>query len=296
MLLPLLRSLRPAQWSKNVFVLAPATFAGSLLEGGALAASATAFAAFCAAASAVYLFNDLRDREQDRRHPRKRLRPVASGSLGAAPAAAASATLAAAALGAAWSLNRETALLVGGYLVANLLYCLWLKEVVIVDVMVLASGYAVRVAAGAAAVGVGVSAWLLMCTVFLSLFLGFSKRRHELVLLPDDAGEQRAVLDHYSPTFLDQMMNVVTASTLLSYALYTTAEDTVARFGDYGLVWTVPFVLFGIFRYLYLIHQADDPRQRNPTELLLYDVPFLVNMGLYGLAVFAIVYLPAPAQ
>ena len=221
---------------------------------------------------------------------------MASGSLGAAPAAAASATLAAAALGAAWSLNRETALLVGGYLVANLLYCLWLKEVVIVDVMVLASGYVVRVAAGAAAVGVGVSAWLLMCTVFLSLFLGFSKRRHELVLLPDDAGEQRAVLDHYSPTFLDQMMNVVTASTLLSYALYTTAEDTVARFGDYGLVWTVPFVLFGIFRYLYLIHQADDPRQRNPTELLLYDVPFLINMGLYGLAVFAIVYLPAPAQ
>ena len=162
--------------------------------------------------------------------------------------------------------------------------------------MVLASGYVIRVVVGAAAVGVTVSAWLLLCTVFLSLFLGFSKRRHELVLLPADAGEQRAVLDHYSPTFLDQMMNVVTASTLLSYALYTTADETVMRFGDYGLVWTVPFVLFGIFRYLYLIHKAENPKQRNPTELLLYDVPFLVNVGLYALAVFVIVYLAGPAQ
>ena len=296
MLLPLLKSLRPAQWTKNVFVLAPATFAGSLLDPGTLRTSAVAFAAFCAAASAVYLFNDLRDREQDRRHPRKRLRPVASGDLGAAAAAAASAALAAAALIAAWTLNGETALLVGAYLLVNVLYSLWLKEIVIVDAMVLASGYVIRVAAGAAAVGVTVSAWLLLCTVFLSLFLGFSKRRHELVLLPDDAGGQRAVLDHYSPTFLDQMMNVVTASTLLSYALYTTADETVQRFGGYGLVWTVPFVLFGIFRYLYLIHQAANPKQRNPTELLLYDVPFLVNIGLYGLAVFLIVYLPGPAR
>ncbi|MDE2850683.1 MAG: decaprenyl-phosphate phosphoribosyltransferase [Acidobacteriota bacterium] len=294
--MPLFRSLRPAQWSKNVFVLAPATFAGSLLDRGTVAASAIAFVAFCAAASAVYLFNDLRDREQDRRHPRKRLRPVASGAVGTVPAAATGVVLAVAALTAALTLNRETAILVGLYLLANLLYSLWLKEIVIVDVMVLASGYVIRVLVGATAVGVTVSAWLLLCTVFLSLFLGFSKRRHELVLLPDDAGEQRAVLDHYSPTFLDQMMNVVTASTLLSYALYTTADETVMRFGDYGLVWTVPFVLFGIFRYLYLIHKADNPKQRNPTELLLYDVPFLVNVGLYALAVFLIVYLPGPAQ
>lgn len=294
--MPLFRSLRPAQWSKNVFVLAPATFAGSLLDRGTFEASAIAFVAFCAAASAVYLFNDLRDREQDRRHPRKRLRPVASGAVGTVPAAATGVVLAVAALTAALTLNRETAILVGLYLLANLLYSLWLKEIVIVDVMVLASGYVIRVLVGATAVGVTVSAWLLLCTVFLSLFLGFSKRRHELVLLPDDAGEQRAVLDHYSPTFLDQMMNVVTASTLLSYALYTTADETVMRFGDYGLVWTVPFVLFGIFRYLYLIHKADNPKQRNPTELLLYDVPFLVNVGLYALAVFLIVYLPGAPQ
>ncbi len=292
----LLRALRPAQWSKNVFVLAPATFAGIVLTPGVAGRAALAFAAFCAAASGVYLLNDLKDRRQDRQHPRKRRRPIASGALGVVPASLVSAGLAGAALVAAFSLSLETALLVGCYQAANLLYSLWLKEVVIVDVMVLASGYVLRVAAGAAAVGVNVSAWLLMCTVFLALFLGFSKRRHELVLLPEDAGRQRAVLQHYSPAFLDQMMNVVTASTLLSYALYATADETVSRYGDQGLVLTVPFVLFGIFRYLYLIHQADDPEQRNPTELLLSDIPFLVNIGLYGIAVMLIVYLPGPAQ
>ena len=295
MFTPLLRSLRPAQWSKNVFVLAPAAFAGGLTAPGTVTAAAVALVAFSAAASAVYLFNDLRDREQDRRHPTKRRRPVASGALGAAPAALASAALAAASLGAAWTLNGRTLLLVAAYLVVNLCYCLWLKRIVIVDVMVLSSGYVIRVLAGAAAVGVAVSAWLVLCTVFLALFLGFSKRRHELVLLVGEAGEQRSVLNHYSRTFLDQMMNVVTASTLLSYALYTTADETVARFGAYSLVWTVPFVLFGIFRYLYLIHQAANPKQRNPTELLLFDPPFLVNMGLYSVTVFLIVYL-RPAQ
>lgn len=279
-----------------MFVLAPAAFAGGLTDPGTVAAVSLAFVSFCAAASSVYLFNDLRDRERDRRHPKKRLRPVASGALGVVPASVAAALLSFVAVALAWNLNGQTALLVGAYLLVNLLYTLWLKEIVIVDVMVLSSGYVVRVLAGAAAVGVTVSEWLLLCTVFLALFLGFSKRRHELVLLPDDAREQRAVLNHYSQAFLDQMMNVVTASTLLSYALYTTADETVARFGAYSLIWTVPFVLFGIFRYLYLIHQADNPKQRNPTELLLFDVPFLANMGLYSLTVVLIVYLSSPPQ
>ncbi len=296
MFAPLFRSLRPAQWSKNVFVLAPATFAGGLTEPSTLAAAVVAAVAFCAAASAVYLFNDLVDRERDRRHPRKKLRPVASGALGVVPASVAAAILALVACGAAWTLNGQTTLLVFVYLAVNLLYTVWLKEIVILDVMVLSSGYVIRVLAGAAAVGAAVSAWLILCTVFLALFMGFSKRRHELVLLTDEAGEQRAVLTHYSPTFLDQMMNVVTASTLLSYALYTTADETVARFGAYSLVWTVPFVLFGIFRYLYLIHQAENPKQRNPTELLLFDVPFLVNIGLYSLTVLLILYVSGPAE
>lgn len=279
-----------------MFVLAPATFAGGLTEPATLAAAVVAAVAFCAAASAVYLFNDLADRERDRRHPRKKLRPVASGALGVVPAWVAGAILALAASGAAWTLNGQTTLLVFVYLAVNLLYTVWLKEIVILDVMVLSSGYVIRVLAGAAAVGATVSAWLILCTVFLALFMGFSKRRHELVLLTAEAGEQRAVLTHYSPTFLDQMMNVVTASTLLSYALYTTADETVTRFGAYSLVWTVPFVLFGIFRYLYLIHQAENPKQRNPTELLLFDVPFLVNIGLYSLTVLLILYVSGPAE
>ena len=279
-----------------MFVLAPATFAGGLTEPETVAASVVAALAFCAAASAVYLFNDLVDRERDRRHPRKKLRPVASGALGVVPASVAAAILALVACGAAWTLNGQTTLLVFVYLAVNLLYTVWLKEIVILDVMVLSSGYVIRVLAGAAAVGAAVSAWLILCTVFLALFMGFSKRRHELVLLTDEAGEQRAVLTHYSPTFLDQMMNVVTASTLLSYALYTTADETVARFGAYSLVWTVPFVLFGIFRYLYLIHQAENPKQRNPTELLLFDVPFLVNIGLYSLTVLLILYVSSSPE
>lgn len=279
-----------------MFVLAPATFAGGLTDPETVAASVVAALAFCAAASAVYLFNDLVDRERDRRHPKKKLRPLASGALGVVPASVAGAILALVASGAAWTLNGQTTLLVFVYLAVNLLYTVWLKEIVILDVMVLSSGYVIRVLAGAAAVGAMVSAWLILCTVFLALFMGFSKRRHELVLLTDEAGEQRAVLTHYSPTFLDQMMNVVTASTLLSYALYTTADETVARFGAYSLVWTVPFVLFGIFRYLYLIHQAENPKQRNPTELLLFDVPFLVNIGLYSLTVLLILYVSGPAE
>jgi len=202
--------------------------------------------------------------------------------------------LAVAAVAAAWALNAATTWLIAAYLLVNVLYTLWLKRIVIIDVMSLASGFVIRVLAGAAAAGVTVSAWLVLCTVFLSLFLGFSKRRHELALQSESGGVQRAVLDHYSPTFLDQMMNVVTASTLVSYALYATADETTARFGGHGLVWTVPFVLFGIFRYLYLIHQAADPRQRNPTELLLFDLPFLANMGLYGITVLLIVQRSAP--
>ena len=278
-----------------MFVLAPATFAGGLTEPETVTASVVAAVAFCAAASAVYLFNDLVDRERDRRHPTKRLRPVASGALGTVPASTACSILVLLAGSTAWTLNGRTTLLVAAYLAVNLLYTVWLKEIVIVDVMVLSSGYVIRVLAGASAVGATVSAWLLLCTVFLALFLGFSKRRHELILLPGEAGDQRAVLTHYNPTFLDQMMNVVTASTLLSYALYTTADETVARFGAYSLVWTVPFVLFGIFRYLYLIHQAENPKRRNPTELLLFDLPFLVNIGLYSLTVLLIIYAGSAA-
>lgn len=284
---PLLRALRPAQWAKNVFVLAPLVFARRLEDTAALAAAAVAFAVFCAAASAIYLLNDLRDRDEDRRHPLKRRRPIASGALAPRPAGAVAGLLGAAAFAGGGYLGPTFLGLLAIYLGLNLLYSSWLKRVVILDVMAVAAGYIIRVEAGAAAVGVEVSNWLLLCTTFLALFLVFSKRRHELTLLADGAVEQRAVLSHYSAAFLDQMINVVTASTVVAYALYAVDPATVARFGSDDLVVTVPLVLFGVFRYLYLIYQR--PGRRNPTEVVLTDPPSLVNLLLWGLVVLWIV-------
>ncbi len=284
----LLRAIRPIQWVKNGFVLAPVVFAHQLDEPEVLGRAALAFAAFCAAASAVYLFNDLRDREDDRRHPLKRSRPIARGDLGVPLAWVAAVLLAGAALAASVPLGRGFGGLLALYLGINLLYSSWLKRLVIIDVMLVAVGYVIRVEAGAAAVGVALSSWLLLCTIFLALFLIFSKRRHELLLLAEEAGDHRAVLDHYSPTFLDQMINVVTASTVVSYALYVVDPETISRFGSERLVYTVPLVLYGIFRYLYLVYQR--PRRRNPTEAVLKDLPSVINVLVWGLAVLWIVY------
>jgi 4-hydroxybenzoate polyprenyltransferase len=288
MLSPLVRALRPPQWVKNLFVLAPAVFAHRLLEPAVMLRAGLAFLAFCAASSAVYLLNDLRDREADQQHPLKRLRPLAAGTLSPALASGAALGLAAGALATAVWLGPLFAAVLGIYFALNLAYSWHLKHVVILDVMIVAIGFVLRVEAGAAAIGVGVSSWILLCTIFLALFLAFSKRRHELLLLSHEAAGQRRVLSHYSPKFLDQMINVVTASAVLSYALYATAEESLARHGR-GLVYTLPFVLFGVFRYLYLVYQR--PGELNPTESLLTDLPFLANLVLWGLAVVGVLYV-----
>ncbi|MCL4839518.1 MAG: decaprenyl-phosphate phosphoribosyltransferase [Thermoanaerobaculia bacterium] len=287
MLLALLQSLRPAQWTKNLFVLAPLLFARRLSDPQAVGAALLAFACFCAAASAVYLFNDLADRERDRSHPLKRHRPVASGRLAPAAATVAALLLATAAAAGAVRLGARFGLLLGAYLTVNVLYTLALKRFVILDVMAIAAGFLLRVLAGAAAIAVAVSHWLLLCTGFLALFLGFSKRRHEL-LLTADAADGREVLAHYSPAFLDQMINVVTASTVVCYALYAVDAQTVAKFGSERLILTLPMVLFGIFRYLYLAYQVRD--QRSPTEAILTDPPFLANLLLWASVAAAIVH------
>ncbi|MEO8502772.1 MAG: decaprenyl-phosphate phosphoribosyltransferase [Acidobacteriota bacterium] len=284
----LLRSMRPTQWSKNVFVFAPLVFAHLLTNREALAQAGLAFAAFCAAASAIYLVNDVRDREEDRRHPLKRRRPIAAGELGVPAALVAALALGVGALAIALQLGSLFAGLLGGYVALNLLYSVSLKHVVILDVMCIAAGFVLRVMAGAAAVGAAVSNWLILCTTFLALFLAFSKRRHELLLLSEGAAEQRRVLEDYSPAFLDQMINVVTASAVVSYALYAVAPETVQKFHSEHLVYTLPLVLFGIFRYLYLTYQRKE--LRNPTEAILRDAPFLINLALWALAVMAIVY------
>ena len=288
MIRPLVRSLRPTQWAKNLFVLAPAVFAGVLLDERVAVRVALALVAFCFASSAVYLVNDLRDREEDRRHPLKRHRPLAAGTLSVPAAVVAVVVLAGAAAAISLYLGLPFALILGGYLLLNLLYTLRLKHMVILDVMAISMGFVLRVEAGAEASDVAVSRWLFLCTTFLALFLAFSKRRHEITLLAGEAAGQRRVLDQYSPAFLDQMINVVTASSVVSYALYAVAPETVQKYHTYDLVYTIPMVLYGIFRYLYLMYQQ--PGERNPTEAILRDPPFLINMVLWGAAVVWIVY------
>ncbi|HYO11681.1 MAG TPA: decaprenyl-phosphate phosphoribosyltransferase [Thermoanaerobaculia bacterium] len=288
MIRPLVTSLRPAQWAKNLFVLAPLVFGGLLLDPQAALRALLALAAFCAASSAVYLVNDLRDREEDRRHPLKRLRPLAAGTLAVPTAVAAVVLLGAGALTLALYLGTDFALILVAYLALNLLYTFWFKHMVILDVMSISLGFVLRVLAGAAALDVQVSRWLFLCTTFLALFLAFSKRRHEITLLAGEASGQRRVLDHYSPAFLDQMINVVTASSVVAYALYAVAPETVEKYHTEDLIYTIPLVLYGVFRYLYLMYQR--PGERNPTEAILRDPPFLINMLLWGLAVVWIVY------
>jgi len=284
----LLQLARPAHWPKNVFVLAPLVFAQRLHDGDAVARTLLAFLCFCAASSVVYIFNDYRDREQDRRHPLKRLRPLAAGAVSAGIALAFAGSLLAATAAAAWWLGFGFMVVVLTYLLLNALYSLWLKHVVILDVMIVSMGFVLRVLGGGAAIAVEISAWLLLCTIFVALFLAFSKRRHELILLAGDAAEQRRVLSHYSASFLDQMINVVTASSVVSYALYAISPETAERFDTRNLVYTIPFVLFGIFRYLYLMYQA--PERLNPTEAVVRDWPSILNILLWALVVVGIVY------
>lgn len=289
MLVGLLGAMRPHQWTKNVFVLAPLVFAQALADGWAVQRAGWAFVAFCLASSAVYLFNDIRDRDEDRKHPLKKNRPFASGAVPVAVGAVAALALAAGSLLIARGLSASVAIVVALYLFLNLLYSGGLKRVVILDVLIVSVGFVLRVLGGGEAIEVEVSSWLLTSTIFVSLLLALSKRRHELLLMSAEAAEQRSVLNQYSPVLLDQMVNVVTASSVLSYALYALSPDTIERFGGQELVYTIPFVLFGVFRYLFLIYQKKT--RRNPTEALLRDVPFLVNMALWAGAVLWIVYV-----
>jgi len=280
--------MRPAQWAKNLFVLAPLVFGDLLLDQRAAVRAGLAVLAFCCISSAVYLMNDLRDREEDRRHSLKRLRPLAAGTLSVSVAVATMIVLAAAAALIAFYLGVPFVLILGAYLALNVLYTLGFKHMVILDVMSISLGFVLRVEAGGVAVGVEVSRWLFLCTTFLALFLAFSKRRHEITLLAGAASGQRPVLDHYSPAFLDQMINVVTASAVVSYALYAVSPETEKKFGTQDLVYTIPLVLYGIFRYLYLVHQKEGGG--SPSDMLQNDRPLLACVALWAVSVAAIVY------
>ncbi|MBI5545430.1 MAG: decaprenyl-phosphate phosphoribosyltransferase, partial [Deltaproteobacteria bacterium] len=245
---------------------------------------------FCLLSSAVYVFNDLADREKDRLHPVKRLRPIASGALGAGAATALGVSVGAAGLALLGLLTSRPAFYGAlGYLALQAAYTVVLKRLVILDVIAISIGFVIRVASGALAIGVPISSWLYICTFLLALFLGFSKRRAELVLLDKHAAGHRANLAELSLPLLDQLISVVAASTVVSYALYTMSEETVRKFGTDNLKLTIPCVVYGIFRYLFLIYRKGEGG--SPERLLLSDVPLIATIVVFSAIVGAVLYL-----
>jgi 4-hydroxybenzoate polyprenyltransferase len=281
-------SLRPDQWTKNLVVFAGLLFGKLLFEPRALLLTGAAFVVFCALSGVVYLVNDVADREADRRHPLKSRRPIASGALSPAWALTGAALIATGGVAAALWIRPAFGLVALTYLALMFAYSVKLKHVVILDVLTIAAGFVLRAVAGAVAIEVPISHWLLVCTVLLALFLGLSKRRHELTMLADSAVEHRRILGEYSPYLLDQMIGVVTASTLIAYIFYTIDPETAHKFGTGYLGLTIPFPLYGIFRYLYLVHQKEGGG--SPAEMLLNDRPLLACVALWAAAVVVIVY------
>jgi 4-hydroxybenzoate polyprenyltransferase len=284
-------ALRPRQWLKNGIIFAGLIFSQNLFDATQVLLAVGGFVLFCALSSSVYMINDLGDLERDRVHPTKRLRPLASGRLPLAAVYVAAPILAAAGLALSFVLRLEFGLLALGYFALNLAYTYWLKHIAIVDVMSIAIGFVIRAIAGAEVIAVIISPWLLICTIFLALFIALAKRRHELLVLEAGAGDHRVSLAHYSPYLLDQMIAVVTASTVISYVLYTVWPDTVAKFGTHDLVYTSPFVIFGVFRYLYLVHQRAEGGA--PERIPLSDTPMLINLALWAASVVVVLYWAA---
>jgi 4-hydroxybenzoate polyprenyltransferase len=284
--LALIRSLRPEQWLKNGFVLAPIVFSGLAADRQAWLRCLLAVIAFCAASSATYLINDVFDRSADRSHPSKRHRPIASGEVSVPLAVAAAAVLTATAITLALALDGWFPAVLVSYLALTGLYSVALKEAVFVDVLVVAAGFVLRVVGGAVAIDVPISRWLLLCAYLLALYLALGKRRAELALLGEEAGNHRVVLGKYTMPMVDQAISVVLGATVLAYALYTLAPDTVAKVGSEGLMATVPVVLYGLLRYLYLLHRHE--LGGSPTRALITDRPLLACVVVW-LAVAAIV-------
>ncbi len=281
--------MRIKQWIKNSFVLAPLVFDGKLFEFLLFDRALLAVLCFCLASSSVYLLNDLVDIEKDRQHPRKRLRPLASGQLDPRLAAVTALLFAVLSVLGMGLMDVWAAAVVALYLVQNLAYSFYLKNLVIIDVMTIAAGFVLRVVAGVLVVDVqNFSPWLYVCVTLVALFMGFGKRRHEIALLEGDAAMHRASLDHYTLPFLDQIIGLVTTSALVSYTLYSFEAETALVQGG-KMLFTVPFVFYGILRYLYLIHVKK--LGGAPEDLILQDKPFFASIALWVLALIVVIYL-----
>jgi len=289
MLKALLRTMRPRQWTKNGFVFAALVFDEKLFRPVMFTRTVLAFITFCLASSAVYLLNDLADREKDRQHPTKRNRPLASGELAPWVAVVAVVLFILLSMGSALWLGRGFALVIGGYLVLNLVYSFWLKHVVIVDVFLVAAFHLLRVVAGVVVIQASrFSPWLYICITLLALFIAVGRRRHELILLGEgNANSHRATLEDYNLRLLDDMIGMVTAAATVAYSFYTFSAPNLPA--NHAMMLTIPFVLYGIFRYLYLIHVKSEGG--SPEELILQDKPLLACVALWGLAVAVVLYV-----
>jgi 4-hydroxybenzoate polyprenyltransferase len=290
----LVRSLRPTQWTKNGLLFAGALFAHDLTDPRVALRSVFGFICFCMLSGAIYLANDLKDLESDRLHPVKRKRPLASGELPTSWGWGALMVIVIAACALAWLLGPTFSITAVAYLLSNLLYTWNLKRVVLLDVISIAMGFVLRAIAGVELIrpiepSVEISPWLLVCTFFLALFLGFGKRRQEIVVHQDRAGEQRAVLKLYTVELLDMLNTLCAGTTLVAYAIYTIWPATVAKVGSEHLLYTVPFVAYGLFRYLWIVQvrvQGEDP-----SSVLLKDRPLLLNVALWAIVVFLVLYV-----
>lgn len=287
MMPPHLEAMRPHQWVKNLLVLAPLLFTTKVDQASAWLAAVAAFAAFCCSASSIYLLNDIVDREEDARHPKKRLRPIASGRLPLGQARLVLVGLLAAAAGFAYCVptvdSWRFVAWPAGYLVLNLAYSFKLKRLVVVDCMCIALGFQLRVQAGAAAIEVEASHWLLLCTFFFALFLAFCKRYEEVGRQTEATGQTRATMSDYTVAFLNMMIGPLAALSILSYSLYTVSPETVARHGTDRLMYTVPIVTYGVFRYLFLVYRKSEGG--DPARLLFRDLPLVLSGVLYAVLV-----------
>jgi 4-hydroxybenzoate polyprenyltransferase len=283
-----IRLIRPKQWIKNLFVFAPLIFAKELFELPYLLLALKAFGAFCLVASAVYIVNDIADLEADRTHPEKKHRPLAAGTIPLTAGYIAAGLLLAGAAIVSFDMDYRFIFLLCLYFLLNLAYSFKLKEVVLLDVFIIAAGFMMRVVGGAYAIRVETSTWLVLCTLFISLFLGFAKRRSELMQTPDSSFAERKVLGRYRVSFLDQMLTISAAGTVISYALYTVAKRTMDLFGTDKLIYTTVFVIYGVFRYLYLIHTTTTTDK--PTDVVTSDVPILVTAILWVVACIVLIY------
>ncbi len=282
----LIGCLRVRQWTKNILIFAALIFSNHANQFPYVVKSFIAFIIFSLGAGAFYTFNDILDLESDRKHPVKRQRPIASGHVSVKTGWIFFFTLGFLSLASSFWINSYFGIVILFYFLLQAVYTLFLKKIVIVDVFAISLSFLLRVIAGAVAIDVDISNWILICTMLLALFLALSKRRHEIMLLDSNANYHRVILKEYSPYLLDQMIGVVTSATLVTYMIFTLSGETIAKFGN--MVLTVPFVLYGIFRYLYLVHIKDKGGQ--PEEVLLTDIPLQVNILLYGIVALAIIY------